>query len=202
MEQTENTRQVDGILDGLLISLNDPKPTEEDDLLSLGSLSGQPSQPPLSASFAVAAPQPQPQRQPVPQQQQQQLQQPPPQQQQPQQIQPTELARLGDFTIYGRAKGNPKDPRQVALNLIFLGTGTTQLTDFKAEFQLQPGWQVNVQPADRNVLPPAGSGPISQTLYLFNMNNSPFQMHVKTAYKFGSQPLTENSVISALPPIQ
>jgi hypothetical protein len=203
MEQTEHPTQVAGLLDGLLISLNDPQDAQTggdiDDLLSLGAVGTAAQRP---------APQVPPQVPQVPQpvQRVQQVQQPIQQihqpVQQPQQAQPTEMARLSDFIVYGQAKSNPKDPRQVALNLFFSGTGATPLTDFKIELQMPPGWQVRIQPADKNVLAPAGGAPISQIVYLLNLNNSPFQLQLKASYRFGSQPLTSNAALSQLPPLQ
>jgi hypothetical protein len=113
-----------------------------------------------------------------------------------------ELARVSDFVVYGRAKANVKDARQILLNLGFCGTGSTPLTDFRIEVQMQPGWQVQVQPANGNALAPAGGPALSQTVYLLNMNNSPFQMQIKASYRFGSQPLSASAVVSRLPPLQ
>lgn len=116
--------------------------------------------------------------------------------------QSTELLRKGDFIIFGQCMGNPTNPKQLALRLLIYGTGSTPLNEFKNAFQVAPGWQLNAQPPDQTVLQPSGGAPITQVLYLFNMNNSPFQMHVQTSYKFGSQPLTENGIIRILPPTQ
>ena len=67
---------------------------------------------------------------------------------------------------------------------------------------MTPGWQINQQHPDGNILNPVGGKPISQVIYLLNMNNSPFQMQLKAQYKFGTQPLSEVGVIRTLPPVQ
>ena len=114
----------------------------------------------------------------------------------------TELGRQSDYIIYGEAKGNPADPRQVALRLEIRGTGSTQLTEFKVEYQVPAGWKINVQPAAMRVLAPAGGQPFSQLVYLMNSANAPFQMRMKISYKFGMQPINEAVVINVMPPIQ
>lgn len=118
---------------------------------------------------------------------------------QPKVPQSTELLRKGDFVIYGQSSTNPKDPRQTALRLLFYGVGPSPLTDFNCEYQAGPGWQINIKPSDGNVLPPMGGQPITQIVYVFNMNNTPFLLQVRASYKFGSQPLTENGSIRVLP---
>ncbi|KAK8882757.1 AP-1 complex subunit gamma-1 [Tritrichomonas musculus] len=135
----------------------------------------------------------------MPSQPSQQIQQPNQQQQKKSQV--TELLRSSELIVYGQAKANPKDKRQIALNLIYY-SASSQLTDFKVNIQLPPGWQVNQQQPDGNVLNPVGEKPVSQVLYLLNMNNSPFQMQLKVQYKYGTQPLSEVGVIRALPPVQ
>jgi hypothetical protein len=158
-----------------------PQAPAADDLLGL--LSDMPAKPP----------------QPVPQQQaprpppQQAVQQAPPAAAQPPGV---ELLRKGDFAIFGQTRANPDDTRMVALRLIVVSAGSA-LTDFKAQWQATPGWQINAQAPDGNVVAPGK--PVSQVLYLLNLNNAPFQLNVKVAYKYGAQPLTEAGTITALP---
>lgn len=137
----------------------------------------------------------------IPSQQNQKIQQPVTQQPNTQQPQVTELLRSSELIVYGQAKANPKDKRQIALNLIYY-SASSQLTDFKVTCQMNPGWQINQQQPDGNILNPVGGKPVSQVVYLLNMNNSPFQMQLKAQYKFGMQPLSEIGVIKALPPVQ
>ena len=124
-----------------------------------------------------------------------------PQQQQPQQpqVKTVELVKKEDFTIFGQTMLNPNDKRQIALRLLVTLNGHSQLSEYKLAFTPAVGWQIKAQPPDRNVLVPQGP-PISQVIYLLNMNNSPFSLQVKVTYKFGSQPLTETFVINSLPP--
>jgi hypothetical protein len=108
----------------------------------------------------------------------------------------TELLRKNDFVIYGQTKTNPADARMVALMLVAVTTGST-LTEFKFQFQVTPGWKINAQPPDGNVLAPGKS--VAQVLYLVNTVNTPFQLNLRIAYKFGAQPLMENGTITSLP---
>jgi hypothetical protein len=109
-----------------------------------------------------------------------------------------ELLRKNDFVIIGQVQPNPKNPRQFALRLLFYNTSASRLNDFKAEYQIQPGWQVNAQAADGSVLEAHGSPPIAQVLYLLNQTNGPFSLHVRVSYRFGSQPLQETGTITSL----
>ena len=111
--------------------------------------------------------------------------------------------KVDDFIIYGQAKYNPQDKRQIALKLLIYGTSSSQFSGLTIEFQPSVGWKVNPQPPDSKDLMPAGTQkPISQLVYLLNMNNSPFQLRLKITYKFGSQPLKCEGTVSTLPPIQ
>jgi hypothetical protein len=103
-----------------------------------------------------------------------------------------------DFVVFGQAQKNPGNPKQIALRLLFFGTGKSPLTDVRVEYQIQPGWQLNAQPMDGTVLLPRGSSPLSQILYLVNQTNAPFSLHLRCSYKFGSQPLVEVGVINTL----
>lgn len=123
---------------------------------------------------------------------------PQPQPQQIQQPDSIELLRKSDFIIHGRTKPNPSDPRQIALQLVVINTGSAQLQNFKMEFQMRPGWQVQVQPPSSAVLLPSDQPPLTQVLYLFNQNNSPFGLQIKFTYKFGSQPINETGVINSI----
>jgi hypothetical protein len=109
-----------------------------------------------------------------------------------------ELLRKGDFVIFGQVQSNPQNVKQYALRLLFYNTGTTRLTDFKVEYQIQPGWQLKVQPADGTVLEVRGSSPLTQVLHLFNQTNAPFNLHVRVTYLFGAQPLRETGTITSL----
>ncbi|OHT15219.1 Adaptin N terminal region family protein [Tritrichomonas foetus] len=140
-----------------------------------------------------------PSQQQPPQQQQQQRVQQPVQQQVPQAV---ELLRKDDYIIYGQTMLNPNDKRQYALRLVVSGTGASPLSEFKMAFTPSVGWQIKAQPPDRSVLGPKGSPPITQVLYLLNMNNAPFQIQTKVSFKFGTQPINETGVISVLPPPQ
>jgi hypothetical protein len=204
MEPTANPKQVDTVLGDLLLELDDaPKPEPQQQATTqslLSDLLQKPQQP--QKPVQVQSPS------------QPQIQQPPAQPSKPVQVQPQrpaqvqaptvqgiELLRKGDYVICGRALGNPSDPRQVALNLLVYGTGATALTEFKMEFNPTPGWRLSVKPADKPMVPPAGQGALSQTLYLMNMNNSPFQLHIKTSYRYGAQPFSELGTVTRLPPI-
>ena len=162
-----------------------PKTQPVDDLLNLDiAPTNQPSKvsnTDLLSALAEPAPKPQPQAAPM---------------------QMTELLRLPDFAIYGQSKANAADPRQIALRLLIFGTGSGSLNDFKLSFNISPGWQMNIQPADGSVLLPNKQKPVSQILYLMNATNAPFQLQVKATYKFGSQPLSEVGAITTLPPPQ
>jgi hypothetical protein len=109
-----------------------------------------------------------------------------------------ELLRKGDFVIFGQTQPNPNNPKQFALRLLFYNTGITRLTEFKVEYQIQPGWQLNAQPADGNILESRGSSPLTQILYLFNQTNAPFSLHIRVSYLFGSQPLRETGTITSM----
>jgi hypothetical protein len=129
--------------------------------------------------------------QPLQQQQQQ------PQQQLQQQLQQTELLRNGDFVVFGQSKRNPSDPKVVALRLLIYGISAT-FTDFRMEYRVTPGWEVHVQPPDGNVVSQGKC--VSQVLFLANRNNAPFQLFIQAQYKYGSQPLKEQGVITVIPP--
>jgi hypothetical protein len=114
----------------------------------------------------------------------------------------TEMWRQSDYVICGQARANTQDHRQIALNVIAFGTGQAPLSEFRMEFQAVPGWKVSPQRPDGSVLPPAGQGRIAQVVYLLNMNNAPFQMQIKVAYKFGAQPLSGVGTVTSLPLMQ
>jgi hypothetical protein len=170
----EPAAQADSVLDSLLLELDEPVPPPP--------ATPPPRQPPATPPRQSPAPQPAP----APQR--------------PQQA-GVELARLAEFVVLGRAMGNPQDKRQIALNVLVYGTGQSQFTEFRMEFRIVPGWTLHPQPPDRSVLAPAGGPPVSQVVYLTNLNNGPFQMHVRFAYRFGAQPLSEAATVTTLPPI-
>ena len=118
---------------------------------------------------------------------------------QPQAPMGVQLAAVGDFVIFGQTQKNPQNPKQYALRLLFYNNSQTQLTDFKTDYKITPGWQINVQSIDGHVLAGKGGKPLSQIVYLLNQTNAKFSMQVRVSYKFGSQPLTENCIISILP---
>jgi len=109
-----------------------------------------------------------------------------------------ELVKFQDFIIYGQTMKNPKDPRQIALNLIIVGTCNRDLTSFSLEYKVPSGWQIQIRPADKNVLSANGQMPITQVLYLFNPGSSQFSIQVSAKYQFGSQPVSETGVIRSL----
>jgi hypothetical protein len=109
-----------------------------------------------------------------------------------------ELLRKDDFIAFGQVQMNPKNPKQVTLRLLFYNTGGTRLNEFKVDYQVRPGWQLNVQPADGNALEVGGSPPLTQVLYLFNQANAPFSLHVRATYLFGAQPCRETGTITSL----
>ena len=114
----------------------------------------------------------------------------------------TELLRSSEFIVYGQAKANPNDTRQIALNLIYYSS-SSQLTEFHVAYNILPGWKLNAQPPNGSVLSPLGGKPVCQVLYLLHENNnSPFQLQLKAQYKYGSQPLSETATIRSLPPVQ
>ena len=107
-----------------------------------------------------------------------------------------ELLRKSDFVIYGQSKLNPSDARMTALCLNIVST-SGEATDFKMEYRVGPGWQLNTQKPDGNVL--TTNKPIQQILYLLNQTNAPFQLHFKATYRYGSQPLSEVGTITSMP---
>ena len=110
-----------------------------------------------------------------------------------------QLAAVGDFVIFGQTQKNPQNPKQYALRLLFYNNSQTPLTDFKTDYKITPGWQINAQSIDGHVLAGKGGKPLAQIVYLLNQTNAQFSMQVRVSYKFGSQPLTETCVISILP---
>jgi hypothetical protein len=196
MEPTQNPKQVDNVLGDLLLELDDAPPPQQQPPTTQSLLSDR-----LSPKAAQVPQQP---AQPAPLQPQPAkvlLQQSAQVVQQQLAVQGAELLTKSDYVIQGRAVRNPSDPRQVALNLLVSGSGTTALSDFKMEFNPTPGWRISIKPPDKTVLPPAGAGALSQTLYLMNLTNAPFQMQVRVSYRFGAQPVTEVGTITRLPPI-
>lgn len=152
----------------------------------------------LSDTLAPAKPKPNPIQTQMPV-----TNQPAPVQQQIQQPQAAVILKADDFIIYGQAKYNIQDKRQIALKLLIYGTTNSQFSGFNIEFQPSVGWKVNHQPPDsKDLLPATSQKPISQLVYLLNMNNSPFQLRLKITYKFGSQPLNFEGIVSTLPPMQ
>jgi hypothetical protein len=107
-----------------------------------------------------------------------------------------ELVKKPDFVIYGATRGNPQNPKMLALRLVIVSTGS-QLTDFRMQFQVVPGWQLTANAPDGNVIAPGKA--ISQVLYLLNVTNTPFQITIKITYKYGTQPLSEVASITWLP---
>jgi hypothetical protein len=117
----------------------------------------------------------------------------------PSAISPAKLFEKSDFLVYGQTQPNLQDQRQIALRLLFYGTGKSDLTSFKTEFQIQPGWQLNCQAPDGNVLKAKGGPPVSQILFLFNQTNAPLVLQLRVSFMFGSQPITETMVLNGLP---
>lgn len=185
--------------------------SEVDDLLLLVMDDAGPSKPspPISSNLiddllgpsttTQSAPTTQYQQAPITQvQTQQPMAQAPPQVSQPP-PQVKQLYATAEYVIFGQSQPNATDPRQIALRLLIYGSGRSQLSEFQIEYQPRPGWQLRTQPPDGKVLQPKGGAPIIQILYLFNQNNSPFALNLRVSYKFGSQPITENDVITVLP---
>jgi hypothetical protein len=166
-----------------------PQPAASEDLLGLlGDVSTPPAAntPPAPPPKPVAAP-------PSPVQPARPVSGAPPAQGQPTGV---ELLRKNDFVIYGQTRANPADQRMVALKLIVVTTGSA-LSEFRLQCQVTPGWQMNPQPPDGNVVAPGK--PVSQVIYLINTTNAPFLLNVRASYKFGAQPLTEAGSITTLP---
>jgi hypothetical protein len=111
----------------------------------------------------------------------------------------TKLIERGDFILFGETQPNPQNPQQVALRLLFFGTGKTDLTGFRTEFQMQPGWRLNPQAPDGIILRAKGGPPISQILFLLNETNARFALQIRVSFMFGSQPMTETVILNALP---
>jgi hypothetical protein len=109
-----------------------------------------------------------------------------------------EMARTSDFVLFGQVQGNPKNPKQLALRLLFYNIGVIKYTDFVAEYQIHPGWQMTTQKMDGNVLDVRGKPPLTQVLFLMNQTNAQFSLQVRVSYRFGSQPLGQNCTITAL----
>ena len=109
-----------------------------------------------------------------------------------------EMLKMNDFIVYGQVQTNPQNPKQYALRLLFYNLGTTPLTSLKTEYHIQPGWQIQAQPPDGNVMKPKGSPPTTQVLFLNNQTNAPFHLQVRVSYNFGSQPIKEQGVITSL----
>lgn len=117
------------------------------------------------------------------------------QEKQPDQI---NVMKTNDFTVLGQVQPNPQNPKQYALRLLFYNNVNTQLTSFKPQYRLQPGWQMQDKPITGSILLPKGSQPLTQILYLNNLNNSQFNLQIKVDYYYGSQPLSETGVLSSL----
>jgi hypothetical protein len=109
-----------------------------------------------------------------------------------------EMARTSDFVVFGQVQGNPKNPKQLALRLLFYNTSASRYTDFVAEYQIQPGWQMTAQKMDGNVLDVGGKSALTQVLFLTNQTNAQFSLQVRASYRFGSQPLSQICTIAAL----
>jgi hypothetical protein len=84
--------------------------------------------------------------------------------------------------------------------LLFFGINE-EFSEFRVEYQVAPGWQMKVEPADGGNLMRVGGKPISQVIYLMNMNNAAFQLQMKASYRYGAQPLCDVGVCKRLPGI-
>lgn len=109
-----------------------------------------------------------------------------------------DIMNKNDFVIFGQVQSNPQNPKQYALRLLYYNKGNTQLSSLKTEFRISPSWQIQAQPLDSQVMKPKGSQPTTQIVFLNNLANAPFNLQIKVSYYFGSQPLSENGVITSL----
>ena len=87
---------------------------------------------------------------------------------------------------------NPKNPKQYALRLLYYSTSESALSDFKTEHKVTPGWQINIALIEGQILEPK---PLTQIIYLYDQTNA--SRNIKIGYRYRSQPLTENRVISS-----
>ena len=108
------------------------------------------------------------------------------------------VMKTNDFVVFGQVQPNPQNPKQYALRLLFYNNGSMQLTSLKTEYHIQPGWQIQAQPLDSQVMNPKGSQPTTQIIFLNNATNAPLCLQIKVSYYFGSQPLSEKGVLTSL----
>lgn len=109
-----------------------------------------------------------------------------------------DVMKANDFIVFGQVQPNSQNPKQYALRLLFYNCGNMQLTSLKTEYHIQPGWQIQVQPLDSQIIKPKGSQPTTQIIFLNNATNAPLSLQIKVSYYFGSQPLSEKGVLTSL----
>ena len=109
------------------------------------------------------------------------------------------LLQKDNYIVYCQGKRNPQNPKQIALQLQIYSKTNNQMTNFKLEFQESPGWKISVMAPSSNILLPSGGPPITQVIYLLDMNMSPFSIRITFSYLYGTQPINETSIITTLP---
>jgi len=109
------------------------------------------------------------------------------------------VMETSDFVVFGQTQRDPRNPKQYALRLVFVGTGASELPDFKVDYVPASGWQVMAQAMDGSALQPRGGRPLAQVLYLLDRTGAAFSLRVRAAYRLGSQPLSTSGVIARLP---
>lgn len=111
-----------------------------------------------------------------------------------------ELMHTQDFIILGQPLTNTNDENQYTLKLIIFNLGNAQLDNFNLTFTPANDWQVNSENPDKEILPPKGRGPITQVIYLIYTTTCPFELHVTANFILDSEQITEEGVITKLPP--
>ena len=109
-----------------------------------------------------------------------------------------EWLKTNEFIAYAQVQANVKDPRQFAVQIVAFGLTQKVLAPFKVSIDVRNGWQVKSMPPDGVQLPPAGGPPLKQIVYLFNPSNAALSLKLTISYMFGSQPVTESTVITSL----
>ncbi|XP_065844419.1 AP-1 complex subunit gamma-1-like [Oscarella lobularis] len=90
-------------------------------------------------------------------------------------------------------------------NIINVNTEATNalpitMTDFVFQVAVPKSFQLNIQPPSGNVVPPSGSGSVSQVIQVANPQRQPLRMRIRITYSMNGAPVTEQGEVNDFPP--
>eukprot|EP00118_Oscarella_pearsei_P028844 m.3080 g.3080 ORF g.3080 m.3080 type:complete len:820 (+) comp9040_c0_seq2:94-2553(+) len=73
------------------------------------------------------------------------------------------------------------------------------MADFVFQVAVPKSFQLNIQPPSSNVIPPSGSGSVTQIIQVANLQNQPLKMRLRITYSMNGAPVTEQGEVNDFP---